>query len=818
MSLDRCIISLKETGLLDEERAAFFAEQFDDLRKQYRKTMSEAAADAAATRDTVTAAERLILQSRRQKLLQIRAQEAIVGRVQAGLARGGSAADVAVAHFDHVEGMPGVPNIEARRRAVMGQAHSMMNGLLAKFSHDLLGRTRNAADLANVVREAFGQDTGDVAAKELARSWADTAEMLRQRFNAAGGHIGKRQDWGLPQVHLSEKVRQVTYEQWRDFIVPLLDLTRTVDGETGRALTPRQLDKALRNSFASIRSEGMDDITPGARGNPRLANQRGDSRFLIFKDADAWSQYQQRFGAENPWDAMMGHIDGMARDIAQMEILGPAPNQTVAWLTDLLEQEVRTSAAAGKLFTKVKDRAVGARSEIRRMMAIYNGEVNRPVNSTLARGFATVRAVQTAAKLGGAMLSATTDLGFQRVTAKFNGLQWSKILKNYVRLLNPLDAADREFAVSSGLIAEEAAARMGALWRYDDAVNTPEVARRLASGVIRLSGLSAWTQAGKWAFGMEFMHALGRAAEQPWDGLSKGLRGALERYGFDAGSWDTLRASPRYEHKGAKYLRPEEVTDDALKTQFLEMMLQEEQLAVPQASLRSRAVMTGGLQAGTVGGELWRSAMQFKAFPVSVMMTHGVRMLSQKGVTGKAAYLANLLIATTAFGALAMQMKQVAAGKDPRDMKDAKFWGAALAQGGGAGLIGDFIGADTNRYGGSIYQTLAGPLIGTGIGALDVTLGNLKQGAAGEKTNVGRELVQFAKANTPGSSLWYTRLAFERIFWDQVQQQLDPQAHKAWGRIEKKMRKEYDQQFYWAPGDTEAERAPDFEAIDGGSQ
>ena len=822
MSLDTCLVSLRASGGLDAERADMYAAHFDDLRRQYGATMGEVQAAAAATRDTVEAIEREMMEKRRQKLLQLKVQQGIVENIVRTMSEGGSAADAALAHFDMQETTRGIANLDARKRAILGEAHAGMTAMLSKFSHDLTGRIRNGAGLRNVVREAFGEDTGDLAARELAQAWAGTADKLRRRFNAAGGHIAQRADWGLPQAHLTEKVRAVPYEEWRAFILPRLDPARMVDGFTGKPFRPAQLEEALRAAYDSIRSGGMDDMTPGAGGAAKLGNRRSEHRFFVFKDADAWLEYQAQFGLESPWDAMMGHIDAMARDIAQMEILGPSPNHTVRWLGDLIEKDVRASSAAGDEFTGLLDSAKTARWQMEQMHGIFNGETNRPVNSTLARGFATFRAVQTAAKLGGAAISAVTDLGFQNVTARFNGLQYRNIIGNVVKLLKNSD--DREFAISSGLIAEEAAARMGAIWRYNDQVNTPEVARRLASGVLRASGLSAWTQAGKWAFGMEFMHALGRAAGSKWDDLTPALRTAMERYGIDAAGWDALRATPQYVHKGASYLRPEEVADQALKTRLLQMIQTETRYAVPESSLRARAVMTGGLQAGTVSGELWRSVMQFKAFPVSMLLTHGLRMVTSKGPMSRAAYAANLMITTTAFGALALQMKDMIAGKDPRDMTTGKFWGAAFIQGGGAGLFGDFLYADTSRYGGNIYQTLAGPGIGTAIDFSNLTLGNAKeaigQALAGEEinTNFGSEAVQFAKANTPGASLWYARLAFNRIFFDQVMKEADPDADAGFARTEQRARREMDQDFWWSPGSAAPDRAPDLEAIDGGSQ
>ena len=59
-------------------------------------------------------------------------------------------------------------------------------------------------------------------------------------------------------------------------------------------------------------------MEPGGQGGMgKLANQRADERFLVFKDAASWLEYQDRFSNGTPFDAMVGHTDMMARDITR---------------------------------------------------------------------------------------------------------------------------------------------------------------------------------------------------------------------------------------------------------------------------------------------------------------------------------------------------------------------------------------------------------------------------------------------------------------------------------------------------------------------
>ena len=50
-------------------------------------------------------------------------------------------------------------------------------------------------------------------------------------------------------------------------------------------------------------------------------------------------------------------------------------------------------------------------------------------------------------------------------------------------------------------------------------------------------------------------------------------------------------------------------------------------------------------------------------------------------------------------GGLAVQLKEIAKGNDPRPMDSAEFWLAAVMQGGGLGIFGDFFSASTSRTG-----------------------------------------------------------------------------------------------------------------------
>src|SRR5690606_16301968 len=106
-------------------------------------------------------------------------------------------------------------------------------------------------------------------------------------------------------------------------------------------------------------------------------------------------------------------------------------------------------------------------------------------------------------------------------------------------------------------------------------------------------------------------------------------------------------------------------------------------------------------------------------------------------------------------------------GRDPRKMnpldeQGRDFWGAAMLQGGGLGIYGDFLFSDVNRFGGGLARTVAGPIWDTADQLRRITIGNVFEFAQGkEKTNAGRELVGLLRSHTPGGTTWWMQLAYE---------------------------------------------------------
>lgn len=798
MSAGVCIPDLIEQGQIPKGKGAEALRRYQALLNIFDQQMGGAAAEAMATDQVMKQLAGEALLKKRRMLLQVKAQQTARASMDrfGGGRKAGAPIDprAAIALLDR-DGRAPYSNVEGRRQAIRGQAHAMMDQILADHSRNLIGNVRNRAQLGDIVRELFGQDSGNVAAKEMADAWGRTAEMLRQRFNAAGGDIGKLERWGLPQSHDSRTVRAAGFDAWRAAIVDRLDWPRMMDRDTGLPFTADGRERLLQSIFETIRSDGWNKREAGGAGQGSMASRHSDSRFLIFRDADEWLAYQEAFGAGTAFDAMMGHIDILSREVAAMEIMGPNPNATVQWLKDSVTQSAQLDTAPN---SKAVDRAGGGVKQIDRLWDEITGASQRPEHRGLALGFSALRSWQTSAKLGSALLSAVSDMAFQYSTRRYNGLPQAGMIRDYAKLFRPGSREDQKLAVRLGLIAEEWSQRSSAQGRYLNEELTGEVSRRLAEGVLRVSGLSRWTQAGRWAFGMEFLGHITDQAGTAFDKLNAPFRRSLERHGIDAAEWDSIRATPLEMDRGTEWLKPANIADRQLGDKVLEMILQETDFAVPVADLRTRALINSVAPRGNFVGEVARSALLFKSFGISMLIKQSQRVVEQSaGNAGR--YAAGLVIGTTLMGGLALQLKAIASGKDPRPMDDVEFWGAASLQGGGFGIFGDFLTSAENRFGGGLGQTLAGPIAQDVDSALKIATSNKPAWSA----------ARLARQNLPGGSLWYAKLGFDRLVTDQIQEEIDPNYRAAWRRMERRAR-EQRTDYYWAPGDDMSEaRAPD---------
>jgi hypothetical protein len=691
-------------------------------------------------------------------------------------------------------------NIDNRSSAIEGQAHSLAADMLQNLHTTHLGWGQDRDTLLATVREIFGEATGNEKAAKSATAFSKAAEYLRERYNRAGGFIPKRNDWGMPQVHDQVRVSKAGMDDWIEYTLPKLNREAMVNAD-GRIMSDDELMQAMRESYKTISTDGQNKKVPGAfSGNGKMANRHQDSRFLVFKDADSWIEYQESFGSPDFFNVMVGHIRSMSSEIAMLEVLGPNPNQAFKYLSDITENDGNMG-----MVNSVWNVVSGSADMI---------EVNR---ESLAKGTAFTRHLLMSAQLGGAAISSITDPVYGKMTRAFNGLPIVKSIQHTVGQLNPADESDRAFAAHLGMVMDGWSSQALVGSRFSGEMDPAGKASKISETLFRASGLTAWTQGQRNSFGLDFQWHLARQMGNPLSNVESKFQGMMRRYGITDDDWEIMRSVPLEEHGGTSYFRPQNMHDldlptetvDNLVTKILEAMNTEMDFAVPTPDARVRAIQTwGGQKRGSVGGEVSRMTMMYKSFSMTQFMTHMYR----NGPKFVGVYALRLGIMLSAMGALSIQMKEISRGREPRQM-DGAFLFAAMMQGGGLGIFGDFIDAsgvgNKNRYGNSFLATAMGPggsliedAVGLGVSGFDFATDPF----TGDETNLGREAARLMQRYTPGNNLWYGRLLFERYLFDNLQEMTDPKAKQNRKKYERKIKTERGQDYWWKRGDS----APSF--------
>lgn len=727
--------------------------------------------------------------------------------------------------------MSGIQSINSKARAIA----AIYRGDLVDFYTNVKGAAGIFTDaelVQKIVRERFGDSTGDPLAKKISDKMGDVFETMRERFNRNGGDIGKLDNWGMPQTHNLAKIAKAGKEAWVNKAESLID-TRQYVKENGDYYSQQEIRSLLEYTYDTLSSDGANKIEVGRQraggGTSKVTNRNAESRVLHFKDANAWLEYQNEFGGMQFVDLVEAHINGLSKDIAMVENLGSNPKTALKILMD---------AAENKDWAKGIDHGTTEKSRKRAQVMFdeFSGG-NTPQSEVLANLGLAYRSLNVASLLGGTTIASIADQATIAKTAHVHGLSYRQTFGELVSQLNPANKADRELAHSLGLATEE---MLGSIARWSDdgltathgkSEKLARISSALATQVLRVSGLNALTSASKVGFTKMLMNKYGTLSRtKAWDQLDAMDRELLSGTGLDERAWKVFQlAEPVVDRKGNQLMSARsiyEIPDDKLKaygdpkrvkdevaSQFQAHLMDEQGMAVIEAGLRERTWLQVGAK-GTITGEIFKGITQFKSFSAAFMMRQGSRTFSQNGLKGKAAYGVPLFVTMTLLGGLVVQLRELLNGNDPQTMWDSddpkktgSFFLRSVVAGGGLPVLGDILAAGVDTSGRDANSFVAGPLGGDFTTLLGLTIGNMTQYNEGRDTNFGNEAFRFIKGKIPAQNLWYTKAAINRMVFDEIQDTIAPgYREKALRKAEKKL----DRSQFWGDDITDI-RAPDFE-------
>lgn len=705
---------------------------------------------------------------------------------------------------------------QGARLSVASTQEALRAQYFAGFTHDLEASGHGALFASgamdrDVARALFltrqeGADLSTLPAEaiDIARIVAKWQEVSRIDANRAGAWIGQRDDYITRQSHVPEKVRgeggDAGFLAWaevarRAFDIPqMMALSGAVDAD--RMLKGLWTNLASGNHLKAV----PDDVASGFKGPANLAKKLSQSRSVIFKDADAWFDYNNQFGSGNLREGVLQGLERGAQATGLMQMLGTNP----AAMLDAIRDDLTLAAKqAGDVETVTK--LAAARGAHDRYLSAVDGSMNIAGNAMWARRAANVRAVETMSKLGGMLLSQLNDVAVYASGARYQGRGFFSGMAEAVGGLGrDLSAPDRrELAASLGVVLDNMAGELGRAGSFSEAGSMTKA----VSTFMKWNGSNWWQSRMRTSAAFGMSHHMALQAGKAWGELGAEYQRVLSLYRIGEADWNVIRASTEKQVDGLSYIVPEglrTVSDDAIRAHSgatldeagmarvrreLEDKLrtyyvdQTSTLAL-EPDVKTRAIVLQGTRPGTWTGEFMRFAMQFKSFTGAYMQRILGRELYGRGYEGDSLIgalrngngelqgTARLIAMTTLLGYASMTLKDLAKGKSPRDPTEdgqaLKIMLAAMVQGGGAGIYGDFLFGAANRAGSGTIETLAGPTISDAGRLVDLYHRML------EGDHVAARAAGIVLNTTPYMNLFYVRPVLNYMVLYQVQEMLSP--------------------------------------------
>lgn len=710
-------------------------------------------------------------------------------------------------------------NVTTLQRNYHGRYWAIMGSVLDNFSKGAFGRQLGKAHFPDVVRELFGNSTGNKAAKEIAEAYKRVQKVMIADFRKAGGVMRELVDFNLPQGQSAVKMITAGREAWIGAHMNWLDWNK-MRWPDGQLIPEAERARVLDTVYTTLKSNGKEDIEVSLGGGQgaSVGNMLDKHRFLIYKDADSWMAMHSAYGDGSVYDVITRHIEHMAHKNAMVDVWGTNPQAMVAAARKQMVKH------AGSVQETLKKKAA---LSLKRFDAVSENmlRLNAMDDSGVAHAVMTTSNLATAAMLKAATLLAITGDLVTSLAVRFAQGQggYARFLGEYLKAMFPggYRAAGEELG-QMGFIYDELvsnefiAARFGAGHHVGTGWS-----RRAADFTMRASWMTRHTSAMRGANQKEMMAALQNARNLTLDKTP--FRVAARRAGITDAEWDRVRAEvAAWNPRGnAKFIRPLDILDmkhgsrDAIYNKFQSMVSNESYRMVPSALAEGQAIFKGSTRPDTAYGILAHSFAMFKSYPISYILMYRrlATNLDESAGHGRIKLVGALISGAVLSGAFGLQMRNLAAGRefedmDPSSEHGAKFWFRAFIAGGGASIYGDFItGAMSEEPASKIASILGGPLVGEVAEGLDIVAGGFSHWTGlSDKTSefaaerTGQRALDFArKYLVPGA--WQANLVIERELWDRGRYAIDAAtARKVDAARVQKQKRMYGNNYYAPPG------------------
>lgn len=729
----------------------------------------------------------------------------------------------------------GPRSIESSTKALREEMQGKLLGMWAAADPKFFGLFESREGIEQLIDEIHGGDTGNPTAKAGAKAWRKQMDEARNRYNAAGGHVGDLGEQYFPNHHDKEKVGNAGFAKWYKATEPELDKGKYLNND-GSNLSPKDLKEFFSHVFNTIITDGDSKSFRGPHqgemvgpellqqrtsGHGLFADRNSQHRQVFFKDGASFIRYQKQFGRQSFLSTALAHVNRFARDTSVLESQGPNAEQQFAALNN------REAMAAQLKFPDAKSqRAIAKEKDLNESMWRFVSGSRDIVDSRVARFFQGYRNVMTGLRLDKVVFTALGDEAGMAATALANKVPYSEMLAHQLKMLPKADPAARSAVQSFGVGINSI---IGSLNRLQSEDIGSGATAKFANTILRSTGAERLWDGRKQAVALTLMHQIGglsRNVEHVTD-LHEADVGMLARKGITDAEWQVYRRAGLNADDAVTPHEIWSVPDEKLKdlgdplalkrsatTALMAHISEEAGMGVMETGARERARVAQYIDAdeNKVWGQIGRSVMLFKTFTSSMMMKHWERMGSMGTLGGKAMYGTILGIYGTAIAATVNAIvRPFIAGLNPPSIKDKRFWASAILRGGGLGYFGDFLYEQMNSKDQSLGAAAVGPTGTTMADIWNVTGAALIKKQKGERTDEKANLIKLARDNNPLLKTWYTQALWDHLLWYNLQEAANP------GYLDRMTDRQqaYGRSYFWSPHDTLPSHGPDISKVVG---
>lgn len=682
------------------------------------------------------------------------------------------------------------------------------------------------------VRELHAIQTGasgPATANKKARIAAEIAERYletaRKRANMSGAGVGRLEGRILKNSHSYRRIVGAGLDKWARFVEPLLDWKRIGIDANDAARVRQFLEESYTTLTTGVakNSDVPSDVAAAFKGPRNVARAMSQHRALHWADGDAWLKYNRKFGEATILESLFADIERTMRGAGLLDTWGSNP----AAMLDLVRRK------AEQLYRRTQPEIldqINSRHLDHVMMEIDGRSMSVPNTRRahiIADASSATRGFTSTTTLGMATLSALGDIGANFSEMRNWGVPALRAIVDSFRaafegVRNARGWGDTQFREYLDMIGVGIDGSLGVMTsRLEIGDWYSKTMRRGLTKFFKLSLLTQFTDAIKRGSAIMLSSWLSKSGP---DGFRQNeqLGRLLTLYGFDEASWREAHKLGRAKISGYDVVDPrlifkaaERASGDqrahliSLGERLQTMLVDRTEFASPAPGANERALLRQGLSRGTVAAEALSMFAQFKAFPVTILSkTWGAALHTRGAHTrgrgirahargllnwGNAADAGAFIAVAWAMGTVAMMAKDIAKGREPREMS----WNAALAallQSGGLGIYGDFLLGHTSRFGGSLVETLAGP-VPSKIGDIQKLASGLAYGELGDDQGAG-EVLNLIKNNIPGANIFYVKAAIDHGIFFPLAEMANPGYLR---RMERRMKRDHNAEFLLPP-------------------